>query len=411
MSTLSILFYSKKAKATSEGRIPIYLRVTISGQRFEVSTKRYVEEKKWSSEAGRMKGNTEEARSLNSYLDSLRSKVYECQQELIREKQHLDIQSFKSRWLGETDRAKMIIEVFKYHNDQMRKLVGIDYAPGTMERFETSLSHTVEFLKWNYNVSDIDINAINYSFLTDYEFWLKTVRKCNQNTTTKYLSNFRKIINFCLKNGWLSRDPFFGFKMVRVEVEKEFLTESELMSIYRKDFSIERLGQVRDIFVFSCFTGLAYIDVFNLRRNQLTLGIDGNRWIHTHRQKTETASRIPLLPIAQEIVDKYADHPQCLNEGRVLPVLSNQKMNSYLKEIADLCGVNKNLTFHTARHTFATTVTLANGVPIESVSKMLGHKNLRMTQHYAKVLDKKVSDDMQILQKKYSLSSAAQKTA
>ncbi len=411
MSTLSILFYSKKAKATSEGRIPIYLRVTISGQRFEVSTKRYVEEKKWSSEAGRMKGNTEEARSLNSYLDSLRSKVYECQQELIREKQHLDIQSFKSRWLGETDRAKMIIEVFKYHNDQMRKLVGIDYAPGTMERFETSLSHTVEFLKWKYNVSDIDINAINYSFLTDYEFWLKTVRKCNQNTTTKYLSNFRKIINFCLKNGWLSRDPFFGFKMVRVEVEKEFLTESELMSIYRKDFSIERLGQVRDIFVFSCFTGLAYIDVFNLRRNQLTLGIDGNRWIHTHRQKTETASRIPLLPIAQEIVDKYADHPQCLNEGRVLPVLSNQKMNSYLKEIADLCGVNKNLTFHTARHTFATTVTLANGVPIESVSKMLGHKNLRMTQHYAKVLDKKVSDDMQILQKKYSLSSAAQKTA
>jgi site-specific recombinase XerD len=190
------------------------------------------------------------------------------------------------------------------------------------------------------------------------------------------------------------------------EVERTFLVEEEIQTIASKEFATERLNQVRDIFLFSCFTGLAYIDVKKLTKNNITIGIDGEKWIYTNRQKTDTRSNIPLLPMAEEIIAKYKEHPQCLNEGKLLPVLSNQKMNAYLKEMADVCGITKELTFHIARHTFATTVTLTNGVPIESVSKMLGHKNLRTTQHYAKILDKKVSDDMKMLKAKLQISKA-----
>jgi integrase len=194
---------------------------------------------------------------------------------------------------------------------------------------------------------------------------------------------------------------FMGFKMTKKEVERTPLTETELKALMSKRFSSDRLNNVRDIFVFSCFSGLAYADVKKLKRSEIIIGIDGEKWLISKRQKTDISARIPLLPVALSLVDKYADHPQCISEDRVLPVLSNQKMNAYLKEIADLCGINKNLTYHIARHTFATTVTLSNGVPIETVSKMLGHRNLRTTQHYARILDRKISDDMKRLRDKF----------
>jgi site-specific recombinase XerD len=203
-----------------------------------------------------------------------------------------------------------------------------------------------------------------------------------------------------LANNWIDRNPFSNYKTKIREVERVYLSEEEIENIINKDFKTDRLSLVRDIFLFSCFTGLAYIDVKNLTKSHISLGIDGEKWIFTHRQKTETASKIPILPITQMIIDKYEDHPECCNQNKLLPILSNQKMNAYLKEIAGVCEIEKELTFHIARHTFATTVTLTNGVPIESVSKMLGHKNLRTTQHYAKVLDKKVSEDMMILRNK-----------
>ncbi len=186
---------------------------------------------------------------------------------------------------------------------------------------------------------------------------------------------------------------------------REFLSAEELQKIVSHDFKIERLNQVRDVFVFACFTGLAYVDIKKLKRSETVTGVDGDPWIFTHRQKTKGVSRIPLLPIPLTIIDKYKDHSACINKDLLLPVLSNQKLNAYLKEIADMCGITKNLTFHIARHTFATTVTLSNGVPIESVSKMLGHKNLRVTQNYAKILDIKVSDDMKKLKEKYATSN------
>ncbi|WP_240676129.1 site-specific integrase [Botryobacter ruber] len=397
---ISILFYGKTAKTTKDNLLPIYLRVTINGKRFETSTHRHITPSKWSVEAGRVKGNSEEARSINTYLDTLRSQVYAYQSELLKLGKPVTVETFREKWLGIEEKPVMLLEVFQKHNDQVEKLVGKDFAPGTLERYKTSLQHTRNFILWKYQEEDINIKRLNYGFISDYEFWLKSVRSCSHNTTMKYLANFKKVIHICLKNGWLQRDPFTGFKFAKKEVVREFLTKEELQKMAAKEFEMERLEQVRDIFLFSCFTGLAYADVHKLKRSEIVTGLDGEKWIYTSRQKTDTTSRIPLLPTAQTLLEKYREHPQCVNQDKVLPVLSNQKMNAYLKEIADVCGIRKSLTFHIARHTFATTVTLSNGVPIESVSRMLGHTNLKTTQHYAKILDKKVSEDMQMLRQK-----------
>src|SRR5690606_34601583 len=213
------------------------------------------------------------------------------------------------------------------------------------------------------------------------------------------ITNFKKIIRIAYANDWINKDPFLHWKAKLKIVDREFLDETELQILVEKNFGIVRLDQVKDVFVFSCFTGLAYADAKKLSSDNIVLDISGERWIKIKRSKTDTRSSIPLLAIPQAIIEKYAESPET-ESGHLLPVLSNQKTNAYLKEIADLCGINKNLTFHLARHTFATTVTLSNGVPMESVSKMLGHKSLKTTQHYAKILDSKVSDDMAILKQK-----------
>lgn len=402
-------FYAKSTKANATGLFPIYVRLTVEGKRFEYSSKKFIEPSKWSNELSRMKGNSEEARSINSLLDFTKNQINEIQFELLKDNITLNIEEFKNRLLGTKIRERMLIPIFKEHNSKIKELLGIEYAPGTLERYETSLKHTSNFLFWKYNITDINIDKIDHAFITDYEFYLRTVRKCANNTAVKYIKNFNKIIKLCLANDWLDKNPFANYKSKVKEVERVYLSEEEIQSIINKDFKTERLSLVRDIFLFSCFTGLAYIDVKNLTKSHISFGIDGEKWVFTHRQKTESASKIPILPVTQMIIDKYENHPQCNNEDKLLPILSNQKMNAYLKELADICNIEKELTFHIARHTFATTITLTNGVPIESVSKMLGHKNLRTTQHYAKVLDRKVSEDMKILKDKFLSNSTLSK--
>lgn len=399
-----MLFYLKKPKNFKEGERPVYLRVTVNGISSEICTKRKCDYSNWNNTAGRMDGKTEFAKSLNSYLEVLQRKVYETRKNLVENDHPVTAENIKILLLGKeiSHHKYMLMEIFKHHNEQMAELVGSEYAPGTLERYTTSYNHTRSFLEWKYKVSDMDITRLNYEFISEYEFWLKSVRKCEHNTTMKYLSNFRKIVKRCLLNGWLQKDPFMGFKMPKREVERTALTEMELQTMATKTFSIERLTLVRDIFLFSCYSGLAYADVKKLRRIDIIIGVDGEKWIVSKRQKTDVTARIPLLPPALAILDQYNNHPVCIVEGRILPVLSNQKMNSYLKEIADSCGITKNLTYHIARHTFATTVTLSNGVPIETVSKMLGHRNLKTTQHYARVLDTKISMDMKQLRNKFS---------
>ena len=409
-ATISILFYLKRAKVNSQGLTPIFQRITIDGKRLDNSTGKYIDPTKWSPVLSKMKGVSEEARTINGHLENLKALVLKSESNLLKKDIPINDETFKNEMFGNKERRRMLVPIFEEHNRKIKELLGTEYAPGTLERYRTSLKHTQDFIFWKYKISDINIDNIDHAFITEYEFYLRSVRKCNNNTAVKYVKNFHKVINICLANGWLIKDPFANYKSKIKEVIREYLSTEEIETMMNKKFVSNRLEIVRDIFVFSCFTGLAYIDVKQLTPNHISFGIDGDKWIFKNRQKTDTASKIPLLPIALSIVNKYASHPICLNEDRLLPILSNQKMNAYLKEIADVCGINKELTFHIARHTFATTVTLSNGVPIETVSKMLGHTNLKTTQHYAKILDIKISNDMMLLKEKFKINTPAIET-
>src|ERR1044071_8617932 len=402
MQTISVRFFARKDRATEDGLIPVSMRIGLNRERINIPTKIRVKECDWSMEQGRIITTTRQARLKNEQLEAFRVKAFECQREWMNEGKPITLENIKAKWFGvSTEKKIMLMDVFANHNAQMKALINKEFAPLTMERYETSFRHTQAFMRWKYKVDDIDVKELKYEFIADYEFWLKSVRNCDHNTSMKYLSNFKKIVHICIKNGWLNRDPFVGFKLAKREIERPFLVEDELNRIVNKEFAMARTRQVRDIFIFCCYTGLAYADVEKLTREEVTIGIDGEKWIWASRQKTDSATRVPLLPPSLEILDRYKDDPQCTVKGRLLPVLSNQKMNTYLKEIADACDITKKMTFHTARHTFATTVTLTNGVPIETVSKMLGHRNLKTTQHYAKILDKKVSEDMSVLRAKF----------
>lgn len=403
MSNYSLLFYAKKTKGNPDFSA-IYLRLTVNGKRTELSTSQTIPTSSWNTEAGKVSGNSKEAKSINSYLENIRLKILQCNNDLLASQKEITGETLKNRYLGAEDKKMTIVDVFKDHNQQMKDLIGKSFSKGTLERYETSLRHTVSFMKWKYNLSDMDVREINPAFISNYEFWLRTVRKCANNSAVKYLKNFQKIINICLANDWMDKNPYSNYKSKLTPVAPNFLTESQLETIKNKVFKTDRLTLVKDIFLFSCFTGLAYIDIQNLSRDAVSIGIDGGKWIKMKRTKTKVEASIPILPIAESILNKYSNHPKCFNENKLLPILSNQKMNEYLKEISALCELKVDLTFHTARHTFATTVTLNNGVPLETVSKMLGHTNIRMTQHYAKILDKKVSVDMAVLMKKLHIN-------
>ncbi|HXD79347.1 MAG TPA: site-specific integrase [Puia sp.] len=416
--SFGLLFYLKKPRSEDQKERSIFLRITVDGVSRAMSIHRTCSKDRWNQNtgrgivskiAGRRAANIpstsaeDEAHALNAYIETVTAKVHEARHQLIMGGKPVTAEAVRDLVQGRevnSERPHLLLEIFRYHNAQVKALVGKEFSKGTMTKFNTVLKHTRSFLQWKFKADDIDIRKLDYEFITELEFWYKSVQHVEHNTTMKYIACVKKMAIRALRNGWLQRDPFMGFNMALREVEREALTAEELDRMAAKRFLMERLGQVRDIFLFSCYTGLAYADLQKLRRSEISIGIDGSKWIFTRRQKTDSPSRIPLLPMAQQILERYIDHPLCREKDKVLPILSNQKMNQYLKEIADACQINKHLTFHIARRTFATTITLSNGVPIETVSKMLGHRNLKTTQHYAKILDRKVSKDMQALKEK-----------
>ncbi|MDB5139227.1 MAG: integrase family protein [Mucilaginibacter sp.] len=401
-SNFHLLFYIRKQKNYKGGAMPIYMRITVNGKRADMSAGRECEPVKWNSHAGRAIGTKEEIKSLNNYLDSLQSKVRDAHQALIDANQTITTESLLNQFTGKTQRSRYLMQLFTEHNAKVKALIGNGFEANTLKGYNTSEKHLTGYLQNEYGKTDIEISQLNHAFITGFEFYLKAECKISGVSAAKYIKHLKKIVNHCIANNWLKQNPFINFKSSAKAKERTYLTQQELDAITNKKFVVERLIQVRDVFVFCCYTGLSYADVKKLRRNEIGIGMDGDKWIFTSRQKTDTSSRIPLLPVALTILNRYQDHPQCENKGLLLPVLSNQKMNAYLKEIADLSDVVKHLTFHLARHTFATTVTLSNNVPIETVSKMLGHTNIKTTQHYAKILDLKVSHDMAALKQHYA---------
>ena len=399
-STLNISFLIRKNRSNKLGEAPIYIRFSINNERVEISTGRSINPQNWDSKLSKAITKKTGAGQLNKFLDTLKNSIYDHHTEMVKNGELVSARKLKARFLGIEENKKTLIQVFEYHNKQMEELQGITYAIATVKRYITTLDHVKRFLKHQYKLNDIPLTRLKYSFIIDFEHYFKTVRKCNNNTTYKYLKNLRKIINLAIRNEWLDKDPFAKYRTKLIEVKRGFLNKDELLSLENLKLAFPRLSVVRDIFVFSCYTGLAYIDVTNLTKENIRIGIDGNLWILLEREKTKTPSNIPILPQAHDLIKKYADHPAKKTEQHIFPSFSNQKLNAYLKELADLASIDKNLTFHIARHTFATTITLANGVPIESISSMLGHKNIRTTQIYSKVVNEKVSKDMSKLKRK-----------
>ncbi len=401
--SFAILFYLKHRPGQTDDPRDIYLRITVNLDPSDHSLQRKCAPSQWDTAVGRMSGRKDEARALNAFLDTVQTQVHEARHLLLQLGRSITAEHIQNILRGKApdcDKQHHLLQAFQQHNDEVCALVNKGYAPGTLVRFKTVFKHTRDYIRYKYSKADMELGDLDYAFVRGLEIWLKTVKNCNHNTTIKFIACVRKIIRLSIRYGWIQRDPFTGFDMSLSEVHREILTKAELQVLATKDFRVARIAQVRDVFLFSCYTGLAYIDIRQLTRPDIGIGVDGGKWIFTKRQKTDVPSRIPLLPVALAILNKYEQHPDCLKRGLVLPILSNQKMNAYLKEIADLCGIEKHLTFHIARHTFATTVTLSNGVPIETVSKILGHTNLKTTQHYAKILDHKVSVDMQALRNK-----------
>ncbi|MGY3089890.1 site-specific recombinase XerD [Hymenobacter sp. UYAg731] len=404
--SLTVLNYLKVAKRdNTTGLAPIFFRVTIGGQRVEISAKRSWDPSRWETEAGKAKGTKEDARTLNTYLDTLRAKLNKQFNQLLSGDEPVTAELLKNTFLNKIAPSKSIMEVLNYHNEQVAARVGTDYAPATLRRYRVGLKKVKLFMKHQYQRADMPLDQLNRRFITEFEHFLKTVEGIQHNTSMNYIKYLKKTVLLALSYEWLDKNPFVGIKHSIREVTREFLTTEELARMVEKPFSIRRLDEVRDIFVFSCYTGYAYADVLKLTPDHILTGINGKKWIMTQRIKTETRSNVPLLPPALAILAKYAQDPECLAKERLLPVKSNQKMNAYLKEVADMCGITKPLTFHIARHTFATTVTLTNGVPIETVSSMLGHKNLRTTQIYAKVVEHKVGEDMDRLEERLNGNS------
>lgn len=357
----------------------------------------------WNADKGKAAETGRGCRELNLYLDTVSANVLQVHRKMEAEGARVTARMVLNRYLGKDRPVRhTLMEVFREHNKKCRALSGIDFAPGTVERYETSLRLTAEFIGNVYKKEDLYLDEMPPQFVEDYGFYLKTARKCCHNTTTKYLKNFKKITRIAIAKGWLAEDPFARTRFHLEQVERDFLEKHELKKLLAKPIDIPRMAEVRDIFCFCCLSGLAFTDVKQLRPEHIVTDINGKLWIRKPRQKTGNMCNIPLMDAAQAILSRYGNHPYCEVNGVLLPVGSNQKMNLYLKELADICGIRKHLSTHTARHTFAT-LTLAGGATMETVAKMLGHSDTKMTRHYARVFDSSILRDMQAVAEKMAL--------
>ncbi|MEO6000051.1 MAG: site-specific integrase [Chitinophagaceae bacterium] len=398
--TFAVLSFARQNRNNTHGEISVYLRITVDGKRSEISTKTIVPRDKWIPGKGRLKGNSEEVRHLNQGIITFEHRAREIYNRFIEQGKVVTVESIKNELLGNDHKQRMLLEQFRLVLQNMKLRINTGFSAGTVKNWSVTERHLQEFLIKHYLVSDIAFKQLELKFITDFEWFARTHWSCGNNAALKHIERIRKVVKKAVANDWLVKDPFMSFEGKQAKSHRTFLTKHELESIQNKTFEIERLEKVKDVFVFCCYTGLAHIDVEKLTPDNIVMGIDGKKWIYTFREKNDNKSNIPLLPAAINIIEKYRNHHSCLASNRLLPVITNIKTNAYLKEIADVCEIKKNLTFHMARHTFATTITLTNGVPIETVSNMLGHSKITTTQIYAKVLENKVSEDMERLEKK-----------
>ena len=387
------VFYLRSNYVNKEGKTPVMLRIYLNNERLSIgSTGIAVQQSQWDSEKERLKGRNTEVLSTNLELDNIQSGL----QTIFKKLEMTDaisLERIKSEYLGKKEEVETMMTLFDKHNKDIAKQVGISVSAATFQKYNVCKRHFTTFLQDKYKRSDIRLSELTYIIIHDFDIYLRTVVGQNPNTATKTMKTFKTITILGRKMGVIHHDPFLNHRFHLEPVNRGFLTDEEILKIANKDLGIQRLELVRDLFVFSCFTGLAYIDVANLTPENIVT-LDDKQWIMTKRQKTSVATNVLLLDIPKNIIEKYSG--KTYRDGKLFPMLTNQRTNSYLKEIADICGIKKDLTFHMARHTFAT-MSLSKGVSMESVSKMLGHTNIKTTQIYARITNKKIEHDMEQL--------------
>ncbi len=393
---VKILFLLRTSKKRKNGNCPIYVRVTHKSERIELATGLFAKVDLWNAVNQQVDGRSADVNSINNRIRKIYSNVLDTYYRLETIHNDFSIDDLKSELTG-VSRVHTLFELFDYYIKTIADQLGAGFSAGTLKHYKTSKNRLKEFVKKKYKKDDLNILDVNYSFISDFDTYLKKQYGNNLNTVWGYHKHLKKILNIAISLDYVLKNPYLKFKVKKQETKREYLTLDELKTISAKEIDIKRLSIVRDIFLFACYTGLSYVDMAKLNPDHIQQGVDGGDWIVIDRTKTTTECRIPLLDVPREILERYKDYPVCENKGLLLPILTNQRMNSYLKELADICHIKKNLTMHVARHSFATSVTLNNGIPIETVSKMLGHTSIKTTQIYAKIVDEKISKDMKKL--------------
>ncbi len=400
---LSILIWANLSKKDKNGLIPLYARITIDGKRAEISLYNKVHPDKWDKEKAKIKGNDLETKTLNNHLDKVKSDLNVLFINLGVIHETVSPQLLSDTYLGKDTQPleKTLMDAIEYHNRKFKeKAVHGSVSLKTWTRFEILKNKVLKFMEHNYKEKDRRLKDVKHSFATDFEHYLMINDKLASNTLMKYIKMLKTILNMAVANEWINSNPFMNFKCTYTPPDRNVLNPDELNTLYLKALPNKRLEEVRDVFIFACYTGYAFADMEQFEADAVSVGIDGEYWLKTNRIKTDSAENVMLLEIPYEIIQKYKSHPYCLANNKLLPIISNQRYNGYLKELAGICNIKKHLTSHIARHTFATTVTLANGISLESVSAMLGHKSIRTTQIYAKVVQSKLSDEMKMLKQK-----------
>lgn len=392
--TFSVLFLIRRTRLLKTGEAVIQMRITANGRFIEMSTQRQILPDEWDQRKERARGKSPAAQEINRRLEWMRTRVYEIQKEMMAKDDFVEPVVIKEILQGKHSTCRMFFEVFEEQIAQMKKLQDIDYTKITIGRYALCLRYFREMFARTSQAKDIALRDVTRAMISDFETFLKADKGVSQNTMIRYMKCVKKITNLAIANGWITVNPFATVKFKEKTVVRDFLTMDELNILRGKEFDMFRLNMVRDVFLFCCFTGLSFIDVYNLTAKDITEDAHGRKWIHKLRQKTEVEFFVPLLEFPLSLIEKYKGHFMCKKSGKIFPVYANQKMNSYLKEIADFCGIEKHLTMHVARYTFATTVTMANDVSLQNVSKMLGHTTTRMTQHYAHVMNESVAKEM-----------------
>lgn len=394
--TFNVLFFIKKDKLLKNGEAPVRMRITVDKRMVDISVKRSCPPHLWNQSKENSRGKDRVAVELNRYLEITRSQIHQIYRELETSGKTITAEIIRNKYYGVDEENKTLLEVFEEHNVQIKLLIGKGFVEKTVQRYETTKRYLSEFIKKEYKVSDIALNDLEPRFISQFDTFLKINKNCAHNSAITRLKNLKKIINYALENEWIDKNPFAFYRFKLEKIDPVFLTMDEIKAIYSKKISVKRIEQVRDVFIFCCMTGLAFSDVESLEPRHLVTDNDGQLWIRKKRQKTNNMCNIPVLPIANSIIEKYKTETEFT--GKLLPVISNQKMNAYLGEIANICKINKNLTTHVARHSYATSVCLANGVSLENVAKMLGHSDTSITQHYARVLDSSILRDMKAVE-------------